>query len=237
MSRRQQHHFSISLFHTVPLLTGVLLALTSPLGAEEIFKYVDKNGKVHFSTSPQSGGAKAELPKVKKENFDERLQRVRAETPPNCEKRGGIDCARGPDVDGSVVCLDGFSGSTLAFHSHCGTIRLQADAPRVLDGAGTLIDAKVLHSVPSAADSAKTVTMTLRSLSALPAEDVRVELTFPRLPTPLQAEGPTTVDPYGFAEYTARLDPIRNYVTRENLRKLVIRVKCSKCSPESESLR
>ena len=218
-----------------PLALSLLAALLPlrALVAEEIYRYVDKDGKEHFSTSPQTGSSKAQLPEVRRENFADRIERVRSETPPNCDKRGGVDCARGADVDGSVICMDGFAGSTLAFETRCGVIRLQADAPRVLDTAGQPLDL----TSRDAANAARSVILTVRSLSALPAENVRVELTFPRLPNPLLAEGPATVDPYGFAEYTAHLDPIRTYLTRENLKKLVIRVKCSKCTPETETLR
>ncbi len=35
-----------------------------------------------------------------------------------CSGHGGVDCAAGPDSDGSVICMDGWKGSSVAYQCH-----------------------------------------------------------------------------------------------------------------------
>lgn len=47
---------------TKPLLAAVLLAVTATAGAEQLYKWVDSNGKVRYSDAPQAGWKRVDAP-------------------------------------------------------------------------------------------------------------------------------------------------------------------------------
>ncbi|OVE79912.1 hypothetical protein BVY02_01900, partial [bacterium J17] len=68
---------------------------------------MDESGKTHYSSNENSDAKAAELPKLERENIDERIAKIKSKTPPSCVNRGGVDCSRGADSDGRVICRDG----------------------------------------------------------------------------------------------------------------------------------
>ena len=48
-----------------------------------------------------------------------------------CSWHGGVDCDRGPDCDGSVICQDGWKDSSVSYLSACGYFSFDADTLRI----------------------------------------------------------------------------------------------------------
>lgn len=102
------------------LIAIASLFTTEYVAAQELFKWIDESGRVHFSTeAPHANAKPAELPDITKVKMD----------PPeilkeNCDKHGGIDCDAGPDGDGSVICYDGYQNAAVRYRFTCLTARL-----------------------------------------------------------------------------------------------------------------
>ena len=87
---------SLSLLFVLTILSYPL-ALTAETTknneSAKIYKWTDQNGKVHFSTKPSDEKAKAtQLPEIQKENYEEKIGKIKAITPKNCSAHNGIDC-------------------------------------------------------------------------------------------------------------------------------------------------
>jgi len=90
--------------------------------AEQIYKWTDNKGNVHYSTSASDSEAlPAKLPELIKEESTYKKQKL----PETCSKHGGINCAAGADVDGSVICLDGYKNADNRFNFSCTEARLE----------------------------------------------------------------------------------------------------------------
>ena len=88
--------------------------------AQNIYRSVDANGKVVYSTKPSSNeAAPASLPTVTRENLKAKIEQIKSNTPITCEDHGGINCAAKADGDGSVICLDGFRDAVPRFNFYC----------------------------------------------------------------------------------------------------------------------
>ena len=95
------------------LLSLVVLPLNSY--ADSVYRWEAKNGSIHYSTKPPQPGAKpAELPPIMKGDI-----RLAKSYFISCDKHGGINCKGGTDVDGSVICNDGFKNSSLQYKKSC----------------------------------------------------------------------------------------------------------------------
>ncbi|MCO6431264.1 MAG: DUF4124 domain-containing protein [Deltaproteobacteria bacterium] len=106
----------------------VLLAILSAIFpmreavcADKVYKRVDKDGVVHYSTKPSGPESKvADLPPIMRGEL-----KLPESQMLSCGSHGGIDCTAGPDRDGSVVCLDGFRDSAQRFSFSCSAPKLQ----------------------------------------------------------------------------------------------------------------
>jgi hypothetical protein len=196
--------------------------------AEDIYKWTDSQGQVHFSTSPRRGAdTPAVLPSIQKENFDSRIQQIRDQTPKSCVKHGGIDCKKGPDTDGSILCLDDYRDAVMPFRFACLESRLRVDALAYIGENG--LPAR-LPPDGSAELYQLRLQLTIRNLSDVTAEGVKVVLS-PFMPgEELEAEGPATVEPYAVAYYTVPLagKPVRKGV--DGKQRSAYRVQCTNCS-------
>ena len=91
------------------------------VAAETPIYRVERNGIVEYSSKPKDPSAKpADLPK---------LGRWKPESPHviqlTCSNHGGINCARGADTDGSVICFDSYRDSIQRFAFECSTAKLE----------------------------------------------------------------------------------------------------------------
>ena len=99
----------------------------------------------------------------------------------SCQPHGGIDCKAGQDGDGSVICRDLFRDAAARFADHCSEARLSI---------GDLIS--------SGSDGAFRVL--IRNSAAVDARAVSVSYR-PKLGKRVALIGPTTIEPFGVAEF------------------------------------
>jgi hypothetical protein len=93
----------------------ILASLRCGQAEGKIYTWTDASGVTHFSTTQATENAKpAKLPPLQKEKFD--LADIKLKT---CDAHGGIDCSKGADTDGSVICLDAFDGAAARYQFHC----------------------------------------------------------------------------------------------------------------------
>src|SRR5690606_21276337 len=98
----------------------IIFTIPISVAADNVYKWTDQKGVVHFGNNPSDQNAqKADLPEIQRENFDETLEKIRKATPENCINRGGVDCSKGADSDGSVICYDDFRDAVQPFIFVC----------------------------------------------------------------------------------------------------------------------
>ncbi|MCB0335935.1 MAG: DUF4124 domain-containing protein, partial [Bdellovibrionales bacterium] len=172
--------------------------------AEDIYRWEDESGVIHFTSKPDNPKAKkAELPEIMRARMGTEKSSLAT-----CDSHGGINCQAGPDKDGSVICLDGFSEATARFKFRCSTARLKLAQVKFDDKADTL-RVYVRNQQGIQADAVEVYYM----------QGGRERKDF---------MGPPAVKAYGVAEYTLKIstddlkaDP--DYKTRVYLR-------CMNCS-------
>ncbi|MCB0325564.1 MAG: DUF4124 domain-containing protein [Bdellovibrionales bacterium] len=199
--------------------------------AEDVYTWTDEEGGLHFSTEPQATNAvPAELPPIRKEDLVEKIQDLKNATPPTCEKHGGDDCSAGADADGSVVCLDGFRGSSVSFASRCSEARLDGDL--LLQFQGDEIPVKMSQSTLRRLRREKlaNIVVTVRNVSGVEAKAVEVAgvVSHTRVRA-LPAVGPSEVEPFGLADYTISFNPDAPPASAPELRTLRARIRCANC--------
>lgn len=178
---------------------------TSVALAEEIYSWKDESGTVHFSTIPKSNKAKpTELPEINRENLNDRIQAIKSSVPPTCIKHGGIDCNAGKDLDGSVICIDGFKDSVEPFVFACLEARLKVREMTLIDLDGQTISYQPGSKVPKS-NMLKSLTITLRNTAAIEAYDISIGIPW-KYKQELPLDGPARIDGYGVGEYTLAFD-------------------------------
>jgi hypothetical protein len=182
--------------------------------------------KIYKSSSSNPGTEK--LPEIKKENFQDRLEEIRRNTPQSCSVHKGFDCEKGEDkLDGSVICNDGFKDSKESFFEFCSQTRLQLISERFLDADGADIPRE--HRMPKASGGivpAKII-IRLRNLSGIKAKQVKVEGEIVK--RKFRAEGPEEIDPYNFEEYTWTVEESRLPIFSDFRRKYQTLINCQNC--------
>lgn len=196
------------------LIFAILISSTCP-AQEKIYKWTDASGKVHFSNSPLvENQQEAQLPVIERENLGQKIQRIKQNTPANCEKHGGLDCAQGKDpIDGSVVCLDGFRDAIMPFDFNCLEAKLAATT-----------------KVSEEKDIA-TIEVSLRNESPIKAINIKVKYKLEAFRNiEVELTGPIDIEPYGLENYIFiskdKLD--KRYPDRAIIGKSM--VKCANCS-------
>jgi hypothetical protein len=203
----------------------LLLAVTSFLltsctsHADPISTWVDEDGVRHFSSTENTDKAEAaELPDIKKYDSDSRIEALKDVAKRTCLNRGGVDCEAGPTEQGTVICADGFKGSSEKYDGSCTEIRLIS----TLDVPEQRIPDKRFLRVP--------VKVSVRNESRIEATNIRVKVSLPETLTSddryeLLLEGPDTIPPFEIANYTysGRMLDVR-IVRRGN-----VRITCEEC--------
>jgi len=148
------------------------------VSADPIYIGLDSKGRAVYTSKPNSAGATiVELPAIQREEAVEAKGRALQ----TCQPHAGIDCAAGQDSDGSVICRDTFRDAAARFADHCIEARL---------GIGDL--------VTSGNDGAFKVF--IRNSSAVDARAVSVSYR-PKLGKRVPLLGPTSIEPFGVAEF------------------------------------
>ena len=218
------------------LLLCLLLTALPPSAQGQVYRWVDDKGEIHYSTSPSRRGAEpAQLPEIKRESAEQRIETIREATPDNCQSHGEVDCTKGPDVDGSVVCLDGHRDAVGQFHTYCSTAKLQFERVEILDRSGSLLRNGTVNEMRRAAF----VEITIRNVADVPAQGVKAEISLPRAPYPAVASGPAEVERFGLGEYRIDLGPLQQYLgerLERDFKKLRITLDCKNCNAETRPM-
>jgi hypothetical protein len=204
------------------------LFFIAPCFGGDIYKWTDAQGVVHYSTSDDNKSAKpAELPPISRENISAKISKIKGDTPANCQSHGGVDCTQKADSDGSVICLDGFKDALLPYRFECLEAKIEVKQLFFItkDSESKSI-AEVLDSEVSKPDSS--ISLTLRNAAGVKAEDIAVAFEPKKNGQKIQANGPTTLEPYGIGEYTLALKSIAPIGMRA-LKKLSPIISCRNC--------
>lgn len=209
-------------------------AETKPKASSGIYKWIDEDGQVHFSTSKLSPDQKpADLPKVKRENLDKKIEKLRDSAPESCVSRGDVDCSLGPDSDGSVICLDGYRDALLPFRFRCLEVKLRVDDLLVITSKGPDIslkrnrDSRRLRREVNDVEPVE-LQLIIRNMSDVKASNA---VAFFKLlgGEELQALGPEEVEPFGVAEYKVTLPLVYTRAWRQRLVDTKYKVRCANC--------
>jgi hypothetical protein len=183
----------------IVLLTFIVAVLAPRLGVCQVYEWIDAEGVQHFSTSKPDPEAKlAELPEITKE----RSLRAKASFD-SCVDHGGVNCGDGPDVDGSVICYDGYRDSSPRYRFSCYETHLE-----VLEITQTSVEEP--HKI------------IVRNALSVPAKGVMVSFTNPKGEEYL-AKGPRELQALAMGEYA--IDPS----LKQTPEKARISVTCTNC--------
>lgn len=206
--------------------TATMLALLLVFGllprcayGDPIYTWKDENGRVVFGTKPPSDAAtEANLPEINREDLELKIEKLKKNLPPNCIKHGGVDCSKGADGDGSVICLDGYKNAILPFRFKCRTASLAVS--------------RIEIEVPNAAsqsESMNNLQLVLRNLADVAAEDVQVEFIISKR-SKIRANGPSRVEPFGIADYILPLTDGAKQLSPLTIGDIEFKARCANCS-------
>ncbi len=186
------------------LFSIALIAMPGSAVAEPVYKWTDKQGVSHYSTTPPNPEAKpADLPRITR--GDVRLTEVRLET---CENHGGIDCQAGPDTDGTVICYDGYRNAAAVYRFNCNSPKLEVSDISDINSKGEFV-------------------VSVRNSKSVAAEAPEIMIRPSDLPTAIKLIGPETIDPFGVAEFTYKPEVKGLIKNKPTLAQLTLT--CSNC--------
>ena len=221
---------TLVLFSLFALILGASLA-----HAEPIFKWTDETGRVHYGTKSPDGklptrdAEQKDLPPITRENIDDRIRTIKAQTPKSCNSHGGVDCARGADSDGSVVCLDGYREALLPFQFECSEVRVQTELLVLLPGeAGFLKHSRQLKKKLNGRKP-EGFQLSVRNASGVRAFGIQTTLTVPGRGS-IVGTGPDAIEPYGSADYLLNFGSVDLKPTVEQLEGTTYKVLCTNCA-------
>lgn len=187
---------------TLPFLV-VLGATSSRASASPVYKWVDRQGITHYSSTPKERDAKiAELPPIMRGEL--KLPKMNLAS---CGEHGGVNCQAGTDADGSVICYDGFRDSSQRFLFTCNAPKLEiSDISEITDDGAFTVFLRNSRSV-----EAKNPTVVVKTPSG----------------NPLKLKGPSKIDPFGVAEFLFGPDPSKTFSLKPSVGE--VEVSCTNC--------
>lgn len=184
-------------------LVGALILASAPVHAENIYKWVDPNGGVHFSSKkPFEGATPASLPEITRGDFQSAMKKGFT-----CDKHGGIACQSGADKDGSVICVDGFKDASARFTFQCSSPKLIVSDISELSPNGEF---KVF----------------VRNSRSVNAKAPKVEFHLPDDKV-VALKGPTEIEAYGMGEFTYASQPDIKLTSKPKEAQLILN--CANC--------
>jgi len=217
------------------LLLAVLILTTHQAFAQTIYQWVDENGRTHYGNKPKSNNAvAASLPEIQRQDIDKTIDRIRDSTPRNCINHGGHDCSQGPDVDGSVICYDGYRDARRPYRFACAEARLSINnvqillTPENLENQG-IYRLENLNLTESESIKGSHISMLIRNDTGITARNVSVTFKTPQYGH-IKGNGPSTIEPHGVAEYILKTEDVLGYFTVDHAKKLSAVVRCENCN-------
>lgn len=162
------------------------------------------------------------LPPLIRENIDARISALKSQAAFTCAAHGGIDCSKGQDRDGSVICADEFRDAGIPFRFRCLEAKLSVKGPYIRETA------KESASHGLKPQTARKLQLTLRNTSDIEANELKVSFIIARS-KPLPAQGPDTVEPFGIGDYTLLLDSLSEEYDLKDLKKAKYSISCRNC--------
>lgn len=157
------------------LLLSVVSCFTPVEG--QVYKWIDQDGVANYSSiKPNEAATPAELPPIVREKATADPIKLSF----SCSSHGGINCAAGPDQDGSVICLDGFRDAMTRFKFRCVSTQLTA------------------LEIEKAQDH---LSVWVRNEKQVEAVEVAIQMTLPTGEA-IVAEGPSAIAPSELVEFT-----------------------------------
>ena len=168
----------ISALKPLSLLIALLVFGVSVASAAPIYTWEDEFGVTHYSSKKDTPMARrADLPEINR--GDVKLVERKLIS---CGDHGGINCQAGPDLDGSVICYDGFREASARFRLSCNSPKLEISTISDLE-----IDGRFQ--------------VTVRNTKSVAANDPAV-LFRPELGKEYKLDGPGEIEPFGIAEFS-----------------------------------
>ena len=150
---------------------------TATITQAQVYKSQSGDGKLIYSSkAPAKGARPAQLPPIMRGEV-----KVPTSALESCNKHGGINCQSGADIDGSVICYDGFRDAAARFRFSCNAPKLEITSISDPDkDGGFTVFVRNSRSVQA-----------LKTALACKMPDGNV----------LKLSGPSQVDPNGVAEF------------------------------------
>lgn len=163
------------------LLACALLSLPlSPhlIQADEVYRWEGPDGVVHYSNTPQDDHARpAELPRITRGRLS-----LEAKAMETCQNHGDINCQAGADVDGSVICTDGFLDASTRYRFFCNSPKLEVADIGKANASG---DFSIL----------------VRNAKSVAAQKPELILRLNQMTAGVILKGPDKIDPFDTAEF------------------------------------
>jgi hypothetical protein len=161
---------------------ALLIVLILPRMAitdDSVYEWSDDRGVRYFSNKKDANPKAriADLPEIQHLSFPE------APVAEPCSAHGGVDCSKGQDSDGSVICVDGYKKALARFIFLCSAAKLSLEEVLQKDGKSVVI---VRNSASIASKGTK---VTLRDQTA---------------------EGPESVEAHSIGEFVLPVPEINN---------------------------
>ncbi|HMO01775.1 MAG TPA: DUF4124 domain-containing protein [Oligoflexia bacterium] len=138
-----------------------IILLSIKTTAEPIYSWKDEKGRVHFSNKAADPSAKiVDLPPITKEQprHQDNLDQNTEASAIDCSFHDGIDCEAGADIDGSVICKDGFKETSKSYQENCQRAKLSTHMVEI-NPKKDLIRAIVRNERPVKAESVLVTTL------------------------------------------------------------------------------
>ena len=208
-----------------------ILFLPTLLYAEDnkIFRYVDEEGKVTYSTTALPNSEQAiSLPEIQKENIDEKINILLKSVPENCEKHGGIDCSAQADTDGSVICLDSFRDAELPYRFHCLEANLQIFSFTLSDTENKAISFNPTKPFSYQAPQAGLLQISIRNNSNVDATGIKVFIN-KSWREKIFALGPEVIKSYEVQDYSFNIQELKALDRAFAINKGTVKIECVNC--------
>lgn len=157
------------------LLNLSCIICANNLCAEDIYSSESKSGVIVYSNKAGQGINKvATLPAIIKQK---NLYNTQTKAAASCSANGGIDCSKGADSDGSVICYNGFRDSLERYAFSCSRAKL-----KIIDQSLTSQNGKTKFVV--------------RNMASVDAKNISIQSKLCRT-----IEGPNLIAAYDSAEF------------------------------------